>query len=42
MADTKYSFISSSMIKEIAQYGGDVSKWVSKYVEVKLKEKLLK
>ncbi|CEP78738.1 MAG: pantetheine-phosphate adenylyltransferase [Defluviitoga tunisiensis] len=42
MADTKYSFISSSMIKEIAQYGGDVSKWVSKFVEDRLKEKLLK
>ncbi|HOB16319.1 MAG TPA: pantetheine-phosphate adenylyltransferase [Defluviitoga sp.] len=41
IADTKYSFISSSMIKEIAQYGGDVSKWVSNSVGNKLKEKLL-
>lgn len=29
------------MIKEIAQYGGDVSKWVSNSVGNKLKEKLL-
>lgn len=42
MADTKFSYISSSMIKEIAMYDGDVSKWVSPYVESKLKERLLK
>ncbi|PNR92792.1 pantetheine-phosphate adenylyltransferase [Petrotoga sp. 9PWA.NaAc.5.4] len=42
MADTDFSFISSSMIKEIANYEGDISKWVSKNVEIKLKEKLSK
>jgi len=42
MADTDYSYISSSMIKEIAYYNGNVSNWVSKFVETKLKEKLLK
>nr|WP_245863605.1 pantetheine-phosphate adenylyltransferase [Petrotoga halophila] len=42
MADTDFSYISSSMIKEIASYNGDVSKWVSKFVESKLQEKLLK
>lgn len=42
IADTDFSYISSSMIKEIAFYNGNISKWVSKFVESKLREKLLK
>jgi pantetheine-phosphate adenylyltransferase len=35
----KYTFISASMVREIARFGGDVSKFVSPSVAVKLKEK---
>ena len=37
--DEKYSFISSSVIKDIANHGGDLKKFVDKYVEKKLTEK---
>lgn len=33
MTSNKYSFVSSSMVKEIAKYGGDISKIVTKNVE---------
>jgi|OM-RGC.v1.022618645 pantetheine-phosphate adenylyltransferase len=36
MTDKKYSFISSSLVKEVAYYGGDISRWVPKNVEKKL------
>ncbi|WP_414052776.1 pantetheine-phosphate adenylyltransferase [Macrococcus animalis] len=39
MTNNQYSFISSSMVKEVAKYGGDVSSIVSKNVELALKEK---
>ncbi len=39
MADPKYAHISSSSIKEILKYDGDVSGYVSKYINDKLKEK---
>jgi len=39
--DTKYSFIRSSAIKEIASFGGDISSMVSPEVERTLKEKLV-
>ena len=39
--DTRYSFIRSSAIKEIASFGGDISSMVSPEVERKLKEKLV-
>jgi pantetheine-phosphate adenylyltransferase len=37
--DEKYSFISSSVIKDIANHGGDLKKFVDEYVEKKLTEK---
>ncbi|GAF39071.1 hypothetical protein FC83_GL002476 [Agrilactobacillus composti DSM 18527 = JCM 14202] len=39
MADQKYTFISSSMIKEVAAFGGDVSALVPACVEAALKTK---
>ncbi|WP_414046747.1 pantetheine-phosphate adenylyltransferase [Macrococcus equi] len=39
MTNNQYSFISSSMVKEVAKYGGDVSSIVPKNVEHALKEK---
>ncbi|MDP2760064.1 MAG: pantetheine-phosphate adenylyltransferase [Sideroxyarcus sp.] len=35
----RYTFISASMVREIARFGGDVSKFVSPSVEARLKEK---
>ena len=35
----EYSFLSSTTVKEVASLGGDVSKFVAPYVEVRLKEK---
>ncbi|TAJ82013.1 MAG: pantetheine-phosphate adenylyltransferase [Gallionellaceae bacterium] len=35
----KYTFISASMVREIARFGGDVSKFVSPSVAAKLKQK---
>ena len=35
----KYSYLSSSTVKEIASFGKDVSSWVPKAVEDKLREK---
>jgi len=35
----RYTFISASMVREIARFGGDVSKFVSPSVEAKLKDK---
>lgn len=42
MTNPKYSFISSSLVKEIAAMGGDLDPWVPNYVKVKLLEKLAK
>lgn len=39
MTDHKYSFLSSNTVKEIAQFDGDLKKFVPKYVEEKLQEK---
>ncbi len=39
MTDPQYSFISSSMIKEVASLGGDVSGLVPDHVKIKMKEK---
>lgn len=39
LAETNDSFISSSMIKEVARFGGDVSELVPKNVELALKQK---
>lgn len=40
MTDKQYSFISSSLVKEVAYFGGNISRWVPKNVEKKLIEKL--
>ncbi len=39
MTSTRYAFLSSSVIKEVAQFGGDVSELVPPCVEEALKEK---
>ena len=39
MTGNKYSYLSSSTVKEIAQFKGDLSSFVPRYVEEKLKEK---
>lgn len=39
MTNNQYSFLSSSIVKEVAQYGGDISELVPKIVEDALKEK---
>ena len=39
VTDLQYSYLSSSTVKEIAMYGGDVSHSVPNYVEAALKEK---
>lgn len=36
----KYSYLSSSIVKEIAGFGGDISEFVSPYIEKKVKEKV--
>ena len=40
MTAGKYSFLASSMVKEVASYGGDVSSFVPKSVEKALKSRL--
>jgi len=40
--DEENHFISSSLVKEIAKYGGDISSFVPKYVEQRLTEKYSK
>ncbi len=42
MAKPEYSFLSSSSVKEIASFGGDVSKFVNPFVIEKLQEKFKK
>ena len=39
MTKNQYSFLSSSIVKEVAKYGGNVSELVPKVVEQALKEK---
>lgn len=39
MTNNQYSFLSSSIVKEVAKYGGDVSVLVPKQVEIALNEK---
>ncbi|MCD6105495.1 MAG: pantetheine-phosphate adenylyltransferase [Thermosipho sp. (in: Bacteria)] len=36
MTDKKFSFLSSSLVKEVAYFGGDISRWVPKNVEKRL------
>ncbi|HII66368.1 TPA: pantetheine-phosphate adenylyltransferase [Candidatus Woesearchaeota archaeon] len=42
MTKAEYSFISSSVVKEIAMLGGDVGRYVPQVVERRLKEKFSK
>ena len=39
MTSSEYSFISSSAVKEVAEFGGNVSKWVSPSVAALLRDK---
>ncbi|HQG28293.1 MAG TPA: pantetheine-phosphate adenylyltransferase, partial [Candidatus Ozemobacteraceae bacterium] len=39
MSSTQYSFLSSSIVKEVAKYGGDVSTMVPPAVETFLKRR---
>ncbi|MGB9813465.1 MAG: pantetheine-phosphate adenylyltransferase [Thermovenabulum sp.] len=41
MTNTRYSFLSSSVVKEVASFGGCVKDLVPPHVEKKLKEKFL-
>lgn len=41
MTRPKYSYLSSSIVKEIAQHGGDISEFLPAYVAQALKEKEL-
>ncbi|WP_071131049.1 pantetheine-phosphate adenylyltransferase [Enterococcus timonensis] len=40
LSDPKYTFISSSMLKEVLRFGGDISTFVPKHVNQALKEKV--
>ena len=42
MPRLRYSYLSSSVVREIARFGGDVSKMVPPYVVKKIKEKMEK
>ena len=39
LPDEKYTFVSSTIIREVAMFGGDVSCFVNEFVEAKLKFK---
>lgn len=39
MPKLRYSYLSSSVVREVARFGGDVSKMVPPYVEKRIKEK---
>ena len=42
MTNNQYSFLSSSIVKEVAQYGGDISELVPTQVEEALKKRFAK
>lgn len=42
MTSSEYSFISSSAVKEVAELGGDVSKWVSPRIAELLRKKFIR
>ena len=39
MTDQRYSYLSSSIVKQLAKLGGDINDFVPDYVKNKLKEK---
>ncbi len=40
--DLKYAYLSSSSVKEVAKYDGDISQFVTPYVEALVKERMKK
>lgn len=40
--DLEYAYLSSSIVREIASYGGDISKFVPECIEKQIKNKFLK
>jgi len=40
MPHEKYSYLNSSIVKELAQFGGNIECFVPKYVQEKIKEKM--
>lgn len=40
--DLQYAYLSSSTVKEIAMYGGDISKFVPEIIEKKIKDKFIR
>jgi pantetheine-phosphate adenylyltransferase len=40
MPNEKYTYLNSTLVREIAVFGGDVSPFVSKFVLGKIKEKI--
>lgn len=40
MASSQYTFLSSSIVKEVAKFNGDISSLVPKVIEVAMREKL--
>ncbi|GAB6188290.1 pantetheine-phosphate adenylyltransferase [Marinitoga arctica] len=40
MTDTEFSFISSTIVKEVAKFGGNISQWVPKNVEKSIIKKI--
>ncbi len=42
MSSHEYSFLSSSSVKEIAKFGGDISQFVNEYTKVELEKKYKK
>jgi pantetheine-phosphate adenylyltransferase len=42
MSSPRYSFLSSSIVKEVARYQGDISNMVTPFIEVRLKDKFRK
>jgi len=42
MPDERFSYLSANLVREVASFGGDISYFVPKHVEEKLKEKFKK
>lgn len=42
MTDTQYAFLSSSAVKEIAQFGGEITAFLPPYAVLKMQEKMKK
>ncbi|MCK6541394.1 pantetheine-phosphate adenylyltransferase [bacterium] len=40
MPGEKYAYLNSTIVKEVAQYGGDLSSFVPAFIEQRIKEKL--